>query len=255
MPYVTPAPPPGGTCSADVRVPPPGGSALLSDALAVALVLGYGVAVNRLIPHALYVPANLAAAGVAVALARRVGVTWEGLGLSRDRLRAGMSWGVTTVAPIAAGVSIAVALPATQQYFRDQAVSDLTLSQAFYEVFVRIPLGTALAEEMLFRGALLGLFLGYHKPRTAVALSSVAFGLWHVLPTLHNMANNEGAAQVAASTPSKIGVVAGTVVVTTVAGVGLCWLRRRSGSLLAPWMAHTAINTLAFTAARFVGRA
>ena len=52
--------------------------------------------------------------------------------MSRDRLRAGLGWGAAMVLPLAAGVSIAVALPATQKYFHDQAVSDLTLTQAFY---------------------------------------------------------------------------------------------------------------------------
>ena len=117
---------------------------------------------------------------------------------------------------------------------------------------MRIPFGTALAEEVLFRGALLGLFLLHHRPRTAVILSSLAFGLWHVLPTLHSVTTNQAAAEAATSTASKLGVVAGTVVVTTVAGIAFCWLRRRSGSLLAPWMAHTGINTFAFTAARVV---
>jgi hypothetical protein len=122
---------------------------LLVDAAAVVLVLGYGAAVNRLIPHVAYVPANLAAAGIAIAVTRRMGVTWDGLGLGRDKLLSGLAWGSATVFPLAFGVAIAVALPATRGLFHDEAVTGLTLTQALYEVLVRIPFGTALAEEAI----------------------------------------------------------------------------------------------------------
>jgi membrane protease YdiL (CAAX protease family) len=230
------------------------GSAVLTDGIAVALVLGYGVLVNQVVPHVLYVPANLAAAGVAIALARWSGVSWDGLGLSPRRVVSGLGWGSAAVMPLAAGVAIAAAFPATRGFFVDEAVTALSMPQALFEVLVRIPFGTALAEEALFRGALLGLLLHHHRPRTAVVLASLTFGLWHVLPTLHNMATNQGAADAAGSTLSKLGIVAGTVAATTVAGLAFCWLRRRSGSLLAPWMAHTSINTLGFAAARLIGR-
>jgi uncharacterized protein len=35
-----------------------------------------------------------------------------------------------------------------------------------------------------------------------------------------------------------------TVCFTALAGVGLCWLRLRSGSLLAPLLAHWTVNGL-----------
>jgi uncharacterized protein len=42
--------------------------------------------------------------------------------------------------------------------------------------------------------------------------------------------------------------VAGGVVVTAVAGLGFCLLRLRSGSVIAPVIAHAAINSLATVA-------
>ena len=55
----------------------------------------------------------------------------------------------------------------------------------------------------------------------------------------------------AASTlPSGL-LVGGAVVVTGAAGILFCWLRIRSGSLLAPIIAHAVINSSA-TAAAFV---
>ena len=44
--------------------------------------------------------------------------------------------------------------------------------------------------------------------------------------------------------------MAGTVLVTGVAGIGFCWLRIRSDSLLAPALLHWAVNGLGVLAVR-----
>jgi membrane protease YdiL (CAAX protease family) len=48
--------------------------------------------------------------------------------------------------------------------------------------------------------------------------------------------------------------VAGTLVATTIAGVGFAWLRVRSQSLVAPIVAHIATNSLTFAAAWIVSQ-
>jgi membrane protease YdiL (CAAX protease family) len=74
----------------------------------------------------------------------------------------------------------------------------------------------------------------------ATVTSSVLFGLWHILPAL---GSNTG--------PGGAGIrVAGTVLATGLAGLGFCWLRARSGSLLAPALLHWALNGLGLLAAR-----
>ncbi|HKQ00307.1 MAG TPA: CPBP family glutamic-type intramembrane protease, partial [Actinomycetes bacterium] len=50
------------------------------------------------------------------------------------------------------------------------------------------------------------------------------------------------------------GAVLAAVAATTAAGLGLSWLRLRGGSVLAPMVAHAAINGSAFVAARLVAR-
>ncbi len=67
---------------------------------------------------------------------------------------------------------------------------------------------------------------------------SVLFGLWHVNGVLHN-----GSGGIA------VGAVIGTVLATTVAGVGFGWLRVRSDSQLAPVLAHVATNSVTFAVA------
>jgi len=66
------------------------------------------------------------------------------------------------------------------------------------------------------------------------------------------MSDNHVVAGAAASVAGQVLVVLGSVAVTFVAGLAFCWLRLRSGSLLAPIMAHVATNGLALIVAWFV---
>jgi len=49
-----------------------------------------------------------------------------------------------------------------------------------------------------------------------------------------------------------LAAAAGTFVATFAAGLAFCWLRIRSGSLLAPAMAHLATNSVALVVAWLV---
>jgi CAAX protease family protein len=79
----------------------------------------------------------------------------------------------------------------------------------------------------------------------ATLVSSGLFGLWHVLAALGGGAVNTAIAGLvgggAAGTAARVVV---TVLFTSAAGVVLCWLRLRSGSLLAPILAHWTVNGL-----------
>ncbi|MGS0686429.1 CPBP family glutamic-type intramembrane protease, partial [Nakamurella sp. GG22] len=87
---------------------------------------------------------------------------------------------------------------------------------------------------------------GSTVPRTVVAataVSSVLFGLWHVLPALGGGAANESVSGVVGGgTGGSVFLVVGTVLFTTAAGVVFGVLRDRSDSLLAPIGLHWAVN-------------
>ena len=91
------------------------------------------------------------------------------------------------------------------------------------------------------------------RPRTATIVSSVLFGLWHVLPALGLASSNEAIGSTAGKGTSGQAIsVAGTVLFTGLAGVVFCELRRRSGSLLASAGLHWATNGLGVLAAAAV---
>ena len=220
---------------------------------AAAAVLGYGAVINKVVPSELYVPVNLAAAGLAVAAAHALGTSWRDLGLARDRVKAGLKLGGITLIPIAAAVALGLAIPWTREFFRDTTILNASTPEAVYTLLVRIPFGTAMAEELIFRGALLGLFLQRHRPWVAVVMSSAVFGLWHVLPTLNSLDTNPGVSGTSGNVLLQAGAVAFTVLATGVAGCVFSWLRLRSGSILAPWLTHTGFNSIGYLGTRLEG--
>ncbi|MBO0814898.1 MAG: CPBP family intramembrane metalloprotease, partial [Actinobacteria bacterium] len=120
-----------------------------------------------------------------------------------------------------------------------------------YELGVSILLLTAIPEEFAFRGVLLGSALRLWGPWRASLVTSALFGLWHIAPTLHTMSDNHEFRGAAASVAGQSLVVLGAMAVTFAAGLVFCWLRLKSGSLIAPVMAHAATNGLALTVAWF----
>ncbi|OZF38303.1 CPBP family intramembrane metalloprotease [Rhodococcus sp. 14-2483-1-2] len=123
---------------------------------------------------------------------------------------AGLKWGAAAAAVPVLGSAVVAAVPALRRRVRP---SEDELAEW---VLFRIPVGTVVTEELLFRGVL---------DAASPALSPIFFGLWHIHP-----------ARAAGDT------VLGTVAATAAAGVVFSWLRARSGSVLAPALLHYFLN-------------
>jgi membrane protease YdiL (CAAX protease family) len=171
----------------------------------------------------------------------RVGLSWPELGFCRDNVRSGLRWGLLAMLVIAVVVAIGVALPATRSYFESSEVRAASTAEHYIEPLVAIPFGTVLFEEFIFRGVLLGVLMRWTSTVRAVIVGSIAFGLWHIPPALSD-AKGDGAL-------AALGVVLGTIAFTTAAGAIFSYLRLKSGSLLAPIMAHIASNSFAYVGA------
>ena len=185
---------------------------------------------------------------VAVALlafARWNGLSWSQLGLHRDRLRSGLSWGLGAVGLVALVYLVGVFVPLTRPAFLD-ARYHLGLHGALFAAFVVIPLGTILLEEVAFRSVLWGMLARHATTWRVLLISSALFGLWHILPSLHVATANQGIgdAVVGAGRAAGVLVIAGIVIFTALGGVVAGELRRRSGSVLASAGMHWATNSL-----------
>ncbi len=189
---------------------------------------------------------QVGAAAVAVLVARRRGYSRSALGLDPDVVPSGLRLGGIVSAVIVIGVSVVALLPFTRGFFDDDRFVDVEWIDVAVEVVVRIPVVTALGEELLFRSVLLGVLMAGMSRGRAVGVSSVLFGLWHVLTTMADLDGNEATVDFS-GWEAALGV-AGAVVVTGVAGVAFCWLRLRAGRLAAPWLVHTVLNASTYLA-------
>ncbi|MDY7086213.1 MAG: CPBP family intramembrane glutamic endopeptidase [Actinomycetota bacterium] len=211
---------------------------------AVVLILAAVNVADKFGPRHTGLVAGPLVAVILLLLARRAGLTWHDLGLSRRTLVPGLKYAVGAILAVAVVYAIGVALPWTRPAFHDVRYH-LHPGAALMAAFIIVPLGTVLLEEIAFRGVLMGLVNRHRGAVWASITSSVLFGLWHILPSLRlNSANQAVGAAVGAGMPGRILAVLGAVAFTALAGLLLCELRRRSGSLLAAAALHWATNGL-----------
>ena len=212
------------------------GLGLVLAALALATVVDRAVAGGHLA-----VGLGLTACLIGVAWGQ--GLTAADLGLARSTWRTGLRWGAAAAALVGAAYALAYLIGPVRQALPD-GTGDVD-REALWAILVVIPLGTVLPEELAFRGLLLDLLGRRQGMLAGTLLSSALFGLWHVLPSLGGgTANAAMVGMVGADTPGTVVRVVVTVGFTSLAGVVLCWLRLRSGSLLAPVLLHWTVNGL-----------
>ncbi|MFN8025777.1 MAG: CPBP family intramembrane glutamic endopeptidase [Acidimicrobiia bacterium] len=196
--------------------------------------------------------ANTVAGLLILALGFAAGLDRADLGLLRKDAWRGLGYGAALWAIVAAVLVIGALLPMTRDSFQDDATI-VSTGAMLRRTLIVIPFGTALLEEVAFRGVLLGLFAKRTSIWRAAIISSVLFGLWHIPPTIHSTSGSGAIADASKSGGSALAVL-GVVVAMTAAGMVFCWVRIRSKSLVAPFVAHWWINATAFAVAWAVSR-
>jgi membrane protease YdiL (CAAX protease family) len=160
-------------------------------------------------------------------------LTGAHLGLLGTELRAGLRLGLVSAAAVSAGVVASTAIPAVRA-----GMAARTLPQPAWQwLLIDIPLGTVWPEETLYRGALGTVAAAVFGPGCGRLLQATVFGLSHIPNARH------------AGEP-----VVPTVLATGAAGWVFGWLATRSGGLVAPALAHLAINEAGAVAALLVAR-
>ncbi len=191
-----------------------------------------------------------AAVGLLV-LVRSRGLGWTELGLGRDHWKAGAGYALAAVAVVMTVIAIGAALPWTRPMFMNNNYA--TVSGALIASMIVIPLQTVIPEEVAFRGVLHGALDRAWGWRGVAAAGSLLFGLWHIATSLGLTSSNVGFTRIFGG--GMLGTIAGVVLAvaaTAVAGFVFTWLRRRSGSLIAPIALHWSLNGLGALAAALV---
>lgn len=217
-------------------------------AAAIVAVLAAANVLNNHLAVPMYVITSLVAAGIVLAIHRGAGGTWEHAGLGRSALPRGLRWAFALGAVVAVCYLVAALLPTNRALFLDARVDRVGMATIAFQIFVRIPLGTVLLEEIGFRGVLYGLVRPTHGAAWATTTSSALFALWHIPPAVQLVSANPA---LALGLPRTVAVSLALVGAALV-GVVLCELRRRSGSLLAPAGLHWATNAFGYLTATVV---
>ncbi len=173
-------------------------------------------------------PVVQASWGTALALLARAP-----LGLGGADLRSGLRSGAVCATVVTAGVAATTAAPMVRSAMRVRTQP----APGWTWLAVDIPLGTVWPEEMMYRAALETVAGQAFGPMPGRLLQAAAFGLSHI-----------GDAR-AAGEP-----VPATVLVTGVAGWVFGWLAARAGSVVAPVLAHLAVNEAGAVASMLVRR-
>lgn len=208
------------------------------------------VVVHR-VPRRAYLPACLLGTVVLLVWGRALDLSWADLGVGSPL--AGLLWGLAAALLVAGVVAVGARWRVTRRWFGDARAATLSPRGLAWEAGVRLPLGTVLHEETAFRGLLLGVSVVTWSDLTGLVVSSVAFGLWHVVPSLGRGAEVTATAE-ALGERADLGFVVVAVVATTVAGFALGALRLVSGSLLAPMLLHWSLNGSGLLAGAAVAR-
>lgn len=213
------------------------------------------LALTNLIAHFTTPLANFlvvpAAAIGLVLLVRSRGLGWTELGLGRDHWRSGAWYALGAVTLVGTVIAVGALLPWTRPMFLNDHYA--TVSGALIASMVIIPLQTVIPEEIVFRGVLHGTLDRAWGFRGVAAAGSLLFGLWHIATSLGLTSSNVGFTHLFGA--GVFGMVAGVVmavIATGTAGFVFTWLRRRSGSLIAPIALHWSLNGLGALAAALV---
>jgi len=184
-------------------------------------------------------------------LVRARGLGWAELGLGREHWRSGARYAVAAVGLVLTVIVLGALLPWTRPMFLNNHYA--TVSGALVASMIIIPLQTVIPEELAFRGVLHGAMDRAWGFRGVAAAGSLLFGLWHIASSLGLTRGNVGFTRVLGG--GFFGMLAGivlAVLATAAAGFVFTWLRRRSGSLIAPIALHWSLNGMGALAAALV---
>lgn len=230
------------------KPPSPHPAHIFHLAAIIALALYANVISNEILGEFWHIPFQLGILAIALIIARRAGTTWTSMGLRKDRLSRGAKVGGAVIGVIAVGILVGIAIPATRELFRDEKIVDASIGWVLFQAFVRIPIATALYEEVLFRGIVFGMLARRYTPLAAGVATSLLFGFWHILPTLDTIDTSPAGDLFTGWVGIAVAIV-GSIVGTGLAGIGFLLVRLYANSTLAAVLAHIGTNSVAMLGA------
>jgi membrane protease YdiL (CAAX protease family) len=228
---------------------------LMTLATAVVPLTAYTIAFQTIVYLALprrmrtmVAPVVTGAVGAALVVVAGTLFGFDTIGLAPFADPTALFWGLATVLVMSLIGTVMLSKPGLRTQLADPRIAALSPAKAFGQIFVRIPVFTALIEEAFFRGVLHAALMALFPTTAAIWLGAGLFGLWHIGPGIDQAQANDKS-MLAGTMHTAV-----TVIATTVAGLFLVWLRVETGSIWAPFAVHAAINMTMALFARAAGR-
>ena len=232
----------------DLVVPPQqAGLAWWPVAVVIAALVVINIVNNRLAPQTHYLLWTFGGSVGLLAFGLLDGNTWTDMGFGWQYLIPGLIWAGICIGGVTAVYLVGSAFRRTRAAFHDERMSELTGGRLMFQALIEVPFGTVLFEEIAFRSVLLSMLIRREGLVFGVIVSSLLFGLWHILPSIGTHEQNPALGSVVGGgLRGNILAVALSVLTTSIAGVVFAALRLVSGSVLAPMGLHWATNGLGY---------
>ena len=216
-------------------------------ALVIVALIAFNIVNNRVAPQDHYLLWAFGGSFGLLAIGVLDGNSWTDMGLGWGYIIPGLIWGVGSVAVVTIGYLLAATFRKGRDAMHDERVAALSGPRLMFQALVEVPFGTVLFEEIAFRAVLFSMLARRFGVVPAIIISSVLFGLWHILPSIgtHEQSAALGSV-VGEGRRGNILAVALSVLTTSIAGVVFAGLRLVSGSVLAPMGLHWATNGMGY---------
>lgn len=185
---------------------------------------------------------NLGLLALLLLWTRRTGFTLRDLGLAGAQNRVSALWGIAlglvlALPPVA---FIALAPFVTGESVQAGEINDLSGSEMALRLAFRVPVVTALFEEVTFRGVLYASWLRATDLRRTVLGTGIVFALWHIVITFNSVRESE---VVEAAPLIALGYL-GSLLALFVGGAAFALLRWRTGGVAGPFFFHWIVVAL-----------
>ena len=158
------------------------------------------------------------------------------IGLAGSNIKSGLLWGLIGAVIVFAVMGIVYLVsPST---FLDARYNQDTRS-LIGALVLSLPIYTVIIEEIIFRGVMPALLMRSTSVQLAFVLSSILFGLWHILPSLQMKSVSIFGGALFVPRPVVIG---SSIVAPFVVGLLLSFMAYKSKSIIAPMIVHWSIN-------------
>ena len=198
----------------------------------------------------LYIWMNLAVLGLVWFWSRKyLNLTARDIGWAKQNLGKSVLYGLGLSAVVVLPFVILLCLlPALGFDVKTPRLEAVARDIFWWRIFVRIPIGTAFFEEMLFRGIFYGYLMKKMSQRKTILITSLFFAFWHIIPAYEVVSQH---LQI-----TSIGMFLGLWFVlmlgSFVGGILFAWIRYRTKNIAGCVIAHALINVLSLVSASIV---